>query len=128
MLSRLMILILLVLVPFQSFAAVGLIACQAPGPAAPMSSHAHMQPMQHLHDAGAADLAVAAKLAGASDAHLSHHLHKLPCCSDAPIIFSHALLEPAGSERFLMAVAPQADDLMSVFLEGPKRPPRPSFS
>lgn len=141
MFSRLVILILLVLVPFQSFAAVGLIECQAPGAVAPRASgsSAHdatrigkvpAQSMHHSHDAGTAQHAATGPLAaaGAPDAHLSHHVHKLPCCSDAPIIFSHALPDGPGSERFVMAIAPQADDLTSVFLEGPKRPPRLSFS
>ncbi|MBC7572936.1 MAG: hypothetical protein H7244_01215 [Herminiimonas sp.] len=141
MFSRFVILILLVLVPFQSFAAVGLIECQAPGLIAPgaSGSSAHhatgngnvpAQSMRHSHDAGMPHHAVTGQLAaaGAPDAHLSHHVHKLPCCSDAPIIFSHALPDGPGSERFVMAIAPQVDGVTSVFLEGPKRPPRLSFS
>jgi hypothetical protein len=133
MFSRLVILILLVLVPFQSFAAVGLIECQAPSAVAPVSSTGHRQSM-HSHEAGTGDhvaagtSTVVSKLDAKPDAHLSHHVHKLPCCSDAPIIFSQSLPELPGSERFFVAIAPQADDLTSVFLEGPKRPPRLTVS
>jgi hypothetical protein len=57
-----------------------------------------------------------------------HHAHKLPCCSDAPIIFSPAVALFLQSERFTMAVDLYPVGLTSVYLEGPKRPPRLTLS
>jgi hypothetical protein len=132
MFSRFIIWILLVLVPFQSFAAVGLIQCP-PGRAI----------MRHVHHTSASkiDHRPASNPVGIVSHHSDHdafilkvihtqgdaghhHSHKLPCCSDGAIIFSPNVPLPFESERFSAAVNPEPVGLTSVYLEGPKRPPR----
>lgn len=133
MLSRLVIWILLALVPFQSFAAVGLIQCPA-GRAE--LSHVHHSVVRHTsegHDASAIGLntplhahqdSSAGSGTDSADNATPHHLHKLPCCSDGAIIFSPEVALSSRSERFTKAASPEPVDLTSVYLEGPKRPPR----
>lgn len=136
MFLRFIIWCLLISVPIQSFAAVGLIQCQAPGAetsrafvkgspspdileegtvAASAPGHSH------LNGIGGLSGVPKYPLKSSSEA---HHFHKLPCCSDAAIIFSYAIPGVPASEQFLVALYPEADDLASVFLEGPMRPPR----
>ena len=143
MFPRLIIWLLLVLIPFQSFAAVGLVQCTTARSAA---AHARHSPAyrgmsetkavtRELHIHAVMNLPVSSRhdLAGQGNApalpDLSHHhAHKLPCCSDAPIIFSPAVALFLQSERFTMAVDRHPVGLTSVYLEGPKRPPRQTLS
>jgi hypothetical protein len=143
MFYRLIIWFLLVLVPFQSFAAVGLIQCTDAGSTA---AHAHhvarrvtMQmdgqlatlPDTHTfrssatptaHDMG--HYAAANPIADSSH----HHSHKSPCCCDNPIMFSPTTPLVMQRERLSAAVNPELHQLKSVYLDGPKRPPRLTFS
>lgn len=138
--SRFIILVLLVLVPFQSFAAVGLIQCQAPGVAIaaavanndrganfPQSAEDGLRMTTHEHiDSTAVHLIKKNRTpANSPDA---HHFHKMPCCSDAAIISSYYFPNLLVSERFRTVMALKADDLVSVFLKSPRRPPRSAVS
>jgi hypothetical protein len=136
MLSRLIIWILLVLLPLQSFAAIGLIQCPADGERAGQVHHSHvsqttgrgviasaaMQTSTHVeHSVSHVDVH---KLTDAGH----HHSHKLPCCSDGAIIFSPNVPLSLKSELFTAAADLDPVGLTSVFLEGPKRPPRLTLS
>lgn len=137
--SRLIIWLLLVLVPFHGFAAVGMIHCADAGS---MAAHAHqaarpaaMEANAHAddrHDHPAAlssapiaghDLASHADVKPLTGEH-HHSSHKLPCCSDSPVIFFPVAALAMQNERFTTAVDLEPCGLTSVYLEGPKRPPR----
>lgn len=136
MVSRLIIWILLTLVPLQSFAAIGLIQCPADGESARQMHHEHVS-----QKAGHGTIASTAMHISTHVEHSlfqvdvhkltdagHHHSHKLPCCSDGAIIFSPNVSLPLKSERFTTAVSLDPVGLTSVFLEGPKRPPRLTLS
>jgi hypothetical protein len=143
MFPRIIIWFLLLLIPFQSFAAVGLVQCTTARSATtharhfpaysgmsetkPVTRELHTHAVLYLPAHGRHDLAGQGKAPALPD--LSHHhAHKLPCCSDAPIIFSPAVAPFLQSERFTMAVDRHSVGLTSVYLEGPKRPPRLTLS
>ena len=142
MFSRLLLWLLLVLIPFQSFAAIGLIQCADRGSNASQVHHSSSQVVTdaiglgvHNSNIGSAVMlqnCTIHSLTSQSNAHAladtAHHSHKLPCCSDGAIIFSPAMPLALQSERFTMAVNPEPVGLTSVFLEGPKRPPRLTLS
>ena len=143
MYSRLVIWLLLVLVPFQSFAAVGLIQCTDSGR---ISGHAHrvvrrvamemngqVETRKELstasslstptvHGTGHHDVA---KPMGES---LHHHSHKSPCCCDNPIIFFPTAALAMQCERLSITVDPEPLQWKSVYLDGLKRPPRLTLS
>jgi hypothetical protein len=136
MIFRLIIWILLALVPLQSFAAVGLIQCPAENGSAIQVHHVRViQTAGHEMTAEtathlAADVAHSLPLV---DVHMQtdaghHHSHKLPCCSDGAIIFSPNVPLSLKSELFTAAADLDPVGLTSVFLEGPKRPPRLTLS
>lgn len=138
MISRLIIWILLALVPLQSFAAIGLIQCPADGESASASQ------VHHVHVSQTAGHGMSANAAMYISTHVEdsvphvdvhkltdaghHHSHKLPCCSDGAIIFSPNVPLPLKSKRFTTAVNLDPVGMTSVFLEGPKRPPRLTLS
>ncbi len=134
--SRFIIWVLLVLVPFQSFAAVGLIQCQAPGVVAGHGVVSSDHKAHFSHVAGDSRLTTDHEHVGSPVVHPikksqtpasspeAHHFHKMPCCSDAAIISPYSLPNLLVSEHFRTAMAPRADDLVSVFLKSPRRPPR----
>lgn len=140
MLARLIIWLLLVFVPFQSFAAVGLIQCEAPEA---QEKHVHLvssdlkavdagltsSPASHHHHDDDAEPRHSAVISGDVHGfgHDAHHAHKLSCCSDGAIIFSSLVSFAFEGERFGIAFPPETNALISVFLEGPKRPPRTSL-
>ena len=143
MFSRLIIWLLLVLVPFQSFAAVGVIQCMDAGSTV---GHAH-------HVARRVTMPIDRQVATLTDAHTvrslarptaddmghyapaksrvdssHHHSHKSPCCCDNPIMFFPTAPLVMQSERLSATVNPERHHLKSVYLDGPKRPPRLTFS
>lgn len=137
MISRLIIWILLALVPFQSFASVGVFECPARTNNAVEMRHARVNKLdQHVSEADSGmhlhahrDHSVQTPV----DAHAStdsghHHSHKLPCCSDGAIIFSPNVPLSLKSERFVTTGNIESVGLSSIFLEGPKRPPRLTLS
>lgn len=143
MFSRLIIWLLLVLVPFQSFAAVGMIQCTDSGRIAGHAHHVTRRvamemngPVETLmeistasslstltvHDVG--HHAAAKPMADSSH----HHSHKSPCCCDNLIIFFPTATLALQCERFSLTVAPELLQLKSVYIDGPKRPPRLTLS
>lgn len=136
MFSRFVLWALLVLVPFQSFAASGLIQCQPHGVQSShvsgnvnLADHAPHAHEEHSYTAADEPLGSSAVHSSVSKqlsagSHKAHHLHKSPCCSDVAIIFSDFLAAVPAREQFPTFVIPEADNLISVFLESPKRPPR----
>lgn len=143
MYSRLIIWLLLVLVPFQSFAAVGQIQCTDNGRIAGHAHHVARRVAMEMngqvetlleistasalspptvHGTGDHDVA---KPMGES---LHHHSHKLPCCCDHPIIIFPTAPLALQCERFSITVDPEPLQLKSVYLDGPKRPPRLTLS
>jgi hypothetical protein len=144
MFSRLIIWLLLVLVPFQSFAAVGVIQCTDAGStighahhvarrvmmpmdrqvATPTSPHTvrSLAVMPTAHDMG--HYAPAKSMVDSSH----HHSHKSPCCCDNPIMFFPTAPLVMQRERLSATVDPERHHLKSVYLDGPKRPPRLTFS
>lgn len=141
--SRLIIWLLLVLIPFQSFAAVGLIQC-ADGSgkvvhAQPVARRVLMEVNHHVaHGSHRSNAMLVASdtvhdLANHSQTNLGadgvhHQSHKLPCCSDNPVIFFHVVAPAMGDERFTGAVRVEPLGLKSVYLDGPERPPRLTLS
>ncbi len=143
MFSRLIIWLLLVLVPFQSFAAVGVIQCTDAGST---EGHAH-------HVARRVTMPMDRQVATPTDTHTvralamptahdmghygpaksmvdssHHHSHKSPCCCDNPIMFFPTAPLAMQSARLSATVDPERHHLKSVHLDGPKRPPRLTFS
>lgn len=143
MFSRLIIWLLLVLVPFQSFAAVGVIQCTDEGSTV---GHAH-------HGARRVTMPMDRQVATLTDARTErslamptahdmghyapaksrvdsshHHSHKSPCCCDNPIMFFPTVPLVMQRERLSATVNPEQHHLKSVYLDGPKRPPRLTFS
>ena len=133
MLSRFIIWILLALVPFQSFAAVGVVQCPLSWSASTHVHHAVARQTSEDHLVSSADSQTPTHIdhepsgeshTGAVDNAASHHMHKLPCCSNGAIIFSLEIALSSSSKRFTRVVSRQPVGLTSVYLEGPKRPPR----
>lgn len=142
MFSRLIIWLLLVLVPFQSFAAVGLIQCTDAGSTVGQAHHVARRVTMHMdsqvaptgtHTVGSLATPTAhdtwhhaAANPMVDSSH--HHAHKSPCCCDNPIIFFPTAPLVLQSEHFSVTVNPGPAQLKSVYLDGPKRPPRLIFS
>jgi hypothetical protein len=143
MFSRHIIWLLLVLVPFQSFAAVGVIQCTD---AWSTVGHAH-------HVARQLTMPMDRQMATSTDTHTvrslamptthymghsaparsmvdssHHHSHKSPCCCDNPVMFFPTAPLVMQLERLIAIVNPERHQLKSVYLDGPKRPPRLTFS
>lgn len=137
MFSRFVVWLLLILVPFQSFASVGLIQCQAPGTVslqvltdngqhAGLPGPSCMETMDQTHRDDSDGCHGSMLGTGSKPAHATsaHHFHKMPCCSDDAVIFSYSLQNSPESDSFQTALVPEKDALASVFLERPRRPPR----
>jgi hypothetical protein len=139
MLARFLIWTLLVLVPFQSFAAVGLIQCQHSESSVSRTDQEHHEHRLSTVMTPEKAMAPGAAMHNATHPHHSvdnypnihssadtgyHHSHKLPCCGDGAVIFSLSLLPAFKTERFSTASQTEAMRLTSIYLEGPKRPPR----
>ncbi len=144
MLQRLLIWIMLFALPLQGFAAVGMIHCEPSQHAqanAAVEDHAYghrhadhlaadvgwMESGSHAHHHDHAnaspDAADSADDHHSSGSDSSHHVHKTACCAGALALTTStsALFPPAGS---LVVGLYDVGVLPTVFLEGPRRPPR----
>lgn len=136
---------MMLLVPAQSFAGIGLLHCDARNgvwnaPSFGEQSQQDHNPLQGVvatamrypthADAHAKDVVGEAKFKGpmastqpASDYRHNHHAHKHPCCDGTPAV------RPAVNTIVTSTIAPlpigmALATLASIFLERPKRPPR----
>lgn len=145
MLRRLLIWIMLFALPLQGFAAVEMMHCAplqheqvntSPTLDDHVSGHQH-QHTDHLatgvgehhahhhhdHADGPLDAAASADDHHSSGSDSSPHVHKTVCCASALALTTStsALFPPAGS---LVVSLYHVGALPTVFLEGPRRPPR----
>lgn len=113
MLGRLLIWIVLCALPLQGFAALEMMHCS---------------PLQHAHHHpdpadGLSDTATSVGDHHSSGSDSSYHVHKTTCCAGALALTTTtaALFPPAHS---LVVGLYHVGVLPTVFLEGPRRPPR----
>ncbi len=147
MFRRLLIWIVMLALPLQSFAALGMIHCDLShqeltnavseldhhmsadqhsdrftADAGLMENESHQHRHRHHADAHP-DTPTSTDDHHSGDSDSSHHVHKTACCAGAVALTasSSAFFPPAGS---LIAGLYDEGILPTVFLEGPQRPPR----
>lgn len=143
MLRRLLIWIMLFALPLQGFAAVEMMHCAplqhvqvstSPKLDDHVSGHQHADHLatgvgghhahhHHDHADGPPDATASADDHHASGSDSSHHVHKTACCASALALTTStsSLFPPAGSPVVGLY---HVGALPTVFLEGPRRPPR----